>query len=120
MFFGTPHRGLLNTDDILSMIGAENNERIELVRSIDKNSSDLQKQLQKFLEIAPRYKIISYYELKKSKTLVKVRSDASNEESIECSCTDSEVESRWFLEPKWRLLLAGWNRFCAPQPSRLH
>jgi hypothetical protein len=74
MFFGTPHRGLLNTDDILCIIDAENNERAELVKSLNKNSPELQAQLQKFLDIAPRYRITSFYEVKKSKTLVKVRS----------------------------------------------
>jgi hypothetical protein len=71
IFFGIPHRprGLLNTDDILSNIGAEN-----------KGSSTLHRTLQEFLEIAPRYGII-----------VKVRPDATSEESIDYLCT--EVES---------------------------
>ncbi|KAF8242522.1 hypothetical protein K440DRAFT_565337, partial [Wilcoxina mikolae CBS 423.85] len=69
MFFGTPHRGL-PIDDILSMVDEEKHgERAELVRSIDRESGTLEASLQKFIGIAERFKIFSFYELKKSKKL---------------------------------------------------
>jgi hypothetical protein len=74
MFFGTPHRGLL-TEDILSMMDMETHgERAKLVESIDKNNKDLEAHLRRFINITPRFRIFSFYELKKSKKLVKVRS----------------------------------------------
>jgi len=74
IFFATPHRGL-STENILSMIDVEkHSERAALVKSIDKNSDVLQSQLESFINIASRFRIFSYYEQKKTKKLVEVRS----------------------------------------------
>ncbi|KAA8901295.1 hypothetical protein FN846DRAFT_781305, partial [Sphaerosporella brunnea] len=76
MFFGTPHRGPL-TEDILSMVDTkDHSERVKLVESIDKNNKDLEEQLQRFINITPRFRIVSFYELKKTRKLV--MQDANN------------------------------------------
>ncbi|KAF8242491.1 hypothetical protein K440DRAFT_616892 [Wilcoxina mikolae CBS 423.85] len=67
-FFGTPHRGLLLPDDILSAIDKDNHgERATLVESIGKDSVD------RFLGVARRFdfKIYSFYEQLKTRKLVK-------------------------------------------------
>ncbi|KAA8900226.1 hypothetical protein FN846DRAFT_959301 [Sphaerosporella brunnea] len=70
MFFGTPHRGL-QTEDILSMIDTKSHaERAELVRSIGQNSAGLAAELQKFSYFADRFKIYSFYERQKTRSIV--------------------------------------------------
>jgi len=72
MFFGTLHLELL-TDDILSMVHTEYyEERRELVKSVDKDSRDLQSQLRRFNDIAPHFRIFSFYELRQLKQLIEV------------------------------------------------
>ncbi|KAF8243658.1 hypothetical protein K440DRAFT_38426 [Wilcoxina mikolae CBS 423.85] len=69
MFFGTPHRGL-PSDDILSMIDTRTHgERTELVRSIGQNSAGLAQELQKFGFFSERFKIYSFYERQKTKSI---------------------------------------------------
>ena len=73
LFFGTPHRGL-PTDDILSMIDTKNNaERAKLVRSIGVGSPVLAAELGKFAHIADNFKLFSFYERQKTKSIVLVR-----------------------------------------------
>jgi hypothetical protein len=90
------------------MIGSGGSGRVRLVKSIDKTSSKLQEQLQNFLDIAPRYKIISFYELKKTKMLVKVRSVQAPSQKVWTSylCTLTE---RFSLESRWRPEHGRWN-----------
>ena len=72
MFFGTPQHGL-PTADILSMIDTKNNgERAELVKSIGVGSPVLMGHLQKFAYFSDRFKIFSFYERQKTRSIVMV------------------------------------------------
>jgi hypothetical protein len=73
MFFGTPHRGL-PTDDILRMIDPQTHaERAELVKSIGQDSAGLATELRKFSYFCDRFKIYSFYERQKTRSIVIVR-----------------------------------------------
>ncbi|KAI5793361.1 hypothetical protein FPQ18DRAFT_167883 [Pyronema domesticum] len=69
LFFGTPHHGL-PTEDILRMIDDKKHaERADLVRSIGQGSEVLSEELRKFGYFAENYKIYSFYERQKTKSI---------------------------------------------------
>lgn len=77
LFFGVPHRGLF-IDDVINMVEAESqHQRIPLLKEINKTSEFITSELESFINLAARLKILSFYETAQTRQVMKVRANIS-------------------------------------------
>lgn len=76
LFFGTPHKGMV-VDNLLEAMNATggNQERIELVKSIESNCDTLKEELRRFINLCDNIKICTFTETEQTAQVAVVSFD---------------------------------------------
>lgn len=99
VFFGAVHRGMDASDieDYLGDVSPDQTARLKIVQQLRVDNDVALRELQHFIDICPRFLIISIYERRQSRKLVKSETASGSSSSASCSenSTSTTVEKSW-------------------------